>query len=101
MKLKKGDTVKILLGKDRGRIGKIERVLRKKGLVVVGGVNIYKKHLKKRGENQPGGIVEISKPLPVAKVALVCPECDRATRVGYKIVRGKKIRICKKCRKPV
>jgi len=101
MKLKKGDTVKVLLGKDKGRTGKIIKVLAKKGMVVVEGINVYKKHVKKKSEEQPGGIIEITKPLPVCKVALVCPQCGKTTRVGYTFVKGEKMRICKKCGKVI
>jgi len=106
MKLKKGDTVLVVIGRDRGKKGKIEHIFEKRGKIQVAGVNIYKRHLKARGENQPGGIIDVVKPLSVAKVALVCPKCNQQTRVGYKIlhqtvrdkIAGKeKIRICRKC----
>jgi len=97
MRLKKGDTVKILRGKDRGRSGKIEKIIPKKGKLVVEGLNIYKKHVKPQGEGKPGGIVEISKALPIANVILVCPKCNKATRVGYSFEGKKKVRVCKKC----
>ena len=102
MKLKKGDTIKVILGRDKGRTGKIEKVLPKRNQVVVAGINIVKKHLKARGENQPGGIIEIAKPLPASKVAFVCPKCGQATRLGYLVdSKGEKTRICKKCQAPV
>ena len=77
MKLKKGDTVKILLGKDKGRKGKIQRLFTKEGKVLVEGVNIYKKHLKSQGEQKKGGIIEISRPMIISKVALICPSCSK------------------------
>lgn len=98
MKLKKGDKIRITAGKDRGRKGVIEKVFPKEGRVLVPGINIYKKHVKPRGEKQPGGIIEIPRPLSVAKVALVCPKCKQPTRIGYQIGKGKgKSRICRKC----
>jgi len=101
MKLRQGDTVKVMAGKDKGRTGKIEKVLPKKNKVVVGGINVYKRHLKPRGENKPGGIVDIVKPLSAASVALVCPKCGQVTRVGFQTTQDEKVRICKKCKKPV
>jgi len=98
MKLRKGDQVKVLLGKDKGKTGKIERVLPKKNLVVVGGVNTYKKHVKKQSEQQPGGIVELNRPLPVSSLALICPKCKQPVRVGWQGEKKDKRRICKKCK---
>lgn len=99
MKLKKGDTIKIIKGKDKGRTGKIERVFPKLNRVLIPGINVYKKHTKPRGEKEPGGIIDIVKPLSVANVALVCPKCGQPTRVGYQVDQsGEKQRICKKCK---
>lgn len=98
MKLQKGDRVKITAGKDRGREGVVEKVFSKEGKVLVPGINICKKHVKPRGEKQPGGIVEMPRPLPVAKMALLCPKCKQPTRVGYQFRKDKnKSRICQKC----
>lgn len=97
MKIKKGDTIFVTSGKDQGRQGKIERVFVKDQTVLVTGLNIAKKHLKSQGEKKPGGIVEIAQPLPLAKVALVCPKCHQPTRVGFKVNQKGKHRFCKKC----
>lgn len=98
MKLKKGDTIKILSGKDKERTGKVQKIFAKKNKVLVEGVNLYKKHLKPQKEGQKGGIVEASRPLSFGKVILICPACNKSTRVGYQIDKnGKKTRICKKC----
>lgn len=98
MKLRKGDNIIVTVGKDKGRKGKIEKVLPKVGKVLVPGINIYKKHTKPRGEKQPGGIIDIIKPLPIANVALLCPKCGKPTRVGYQISKdGSKNRICRQC----
>lgn len=97
MKLKKGDKVKIMAGKDHGKEGAVEKVFLKEGKIVVAGVNIYKRHLKPRGAGQKGSIVEINKPMPASKVALICPKCKKITRVGYKMTKSEKVRICKKC----
>lgn len=98
MKLKKGDEVIITGGKDRGRKGKIERVYPKKSKVLVAGLNIYKKHVKAQSKEKPGGIIELSRPLSIANVALICPKCKKPTRIGYLFdQKGEKHRVCKKC----
>lgn len=102
MKLRKGDKVKVTAGKDRGREGVVEKVFPKEDKVLVTGVNIYKKHIKARGEGKPGGIVEIARPLAVAKVALLCPKCKQLTRIGFQLEeKKKKSRICKKCQQKI
>lgn len=101
MKLKIGDQVKVMLGKDRGKLGKVEAVLPQKDSVVVTGVNMYKKHIKKQGQDKPGGIIDLTKPLNVAKVALICPKCHLITRVGFTGIGKQKVRICKKCQQPL
>jgi len=98
IRLKKGDNVVVLLGRDRGKKGKIERVYSKSLMVLVSGVNVFKKHLKPRGEKKPGGIIDITKPLLISKVALVCPKCNQQTKIGYQLTKEEKIRICKKCK---
>jgi large subunit ribosomal protein L24 len=100
LKLKVGDKVKVLAGKDRGRDGEIERIYPKKKSALVPGINIYKKHVK-GVPGQKGGIYEIPRPLDFAKVALVCPKCKKSTRVGFKLIDKKKVRICKKCKREV
>lgn len=97
MKLKKGDEVIITAGKDKGKKGKIEKFFPKSDKVFLPGLNIYKRHMKKRDENNPGGIIEFSRPLPVANVSLICPKCNKETRVGFKVINKEKIRVCKKC----
>lgn len=98
MKLHKGDTVLVTGGKDQGRRGKIARVIPATNKVIIEGVNKYKKHLKPRGKDQPGSIIERERPLPTANVALICPKCKKQTRVGYEFEKsGKKSRVCRKC----
>ncbi len=97
MKFKKNDEVKIVMGKDKGKTGKIERVFPSEGKVLIAGINIVKRHMKGTPSGQKSGIKEIAKPLAVASVALVCPKCTSVTRAGFSIKEGKKIRICKKC----
>lgn len=98
MKIKKGDKVKVISGKDKGRIGVVERVYRNGGKVVIAGVNLYKKHIKKNEKMPQGGVVEIPRPINTAKVMLVCPKCAKIVRLGYEIVTKKKFRVCKKCK---
>jgi large subunit ribosomal protein L24 len=97
MKFKKGDTIIVTIGKDKGRKGKIEKVFPKERTVLVPGVNMYKRHMKQRDAQHPGGIVDVSRPLALSKVALVCPKCNQATRVGYMVTKDDKIRVCRKC----
>lgn len=104
MKLKKGDQIIVTIGKDKGKKGKVEKVFPKLSAVIVAGINIYKRHRKKRDDRHPAGITDIVKPIDVAKVALICPKCNTQTRVGYRVTKdlpagrqGVKERICKKC----
>lgn len=101
MKLRKEDEVLIVKGKDKGKKGKIESVISKENKVLVPGVNLYKRHYKSRVQNKPSEIIEITKPLPAGNVALICPNCHKPTRVGYKIDNKEKVRICKKCNKKI
>jgi large subunit ribosomal protein L24 len=97
MKIKKGDTVMVTTGKNRGKQAKVERVFPDLGSVLIPGANEYKKHRKSQGENRPGEILTLSRPILLSKVALICPKCKQQTRVGYKFVDSKKIRVCRKC----
>ena len=98
LKIKKGDRVRVLTGKDRGKDGNVTRVLPAAGKVIVDGVNVAKKHQRATKATMQGGIIDKDMPLPVANVALLCPACGKATRVGYKIDGdGTKVRVCKKC----
>lgn len=101
MKIKKGDTVLIISGKDRGRRGKVLDVFPKEGKVVVEGMNIKKRHVRPKKSGEKGQIAEISAPFSVSNVKLICSQCGKPTRVGYKITEGKKYRICKKCGKEI
>ena len=99
-KLKIGDTVKITSGKDKGREGKVEKIMPTYGKVIVPGVNLYKKHVKGFGEVK-GGIYDLPRPLGLGKIALICPKCKKVTRVGFKFAGDEKVRICKKCAKEI
>ncbi len=101
MKLRKGDTIIVTVGKDKGRKGKVEAVYRRNGAVLVPEVNVFKRHMKKKDEKQQGGIIAIPRAIDASKVSLVCPSCGKPTRVGYLLLKSEKIRICKKCGKKV
>lgn len=101
MKYKKGDTVIIRSGKDQGKKGKIEKVFSKTDMVQVSGVNLFKRHLKKKGDKSKSGIIQLIKPLPAGKVSLVCPNCAKITRIGFISVKQEKVRFCKKCKQPI
>jgi large subunit ribosomal protein L24 len=100
MKIKKGDKVKILLGKDNGKEGTVAFVLGKDKRVFVEGVNLYKRHVKKMQDIE-GGIIDLPKSMNISNVGLVCPNCNKVTRIGYKMDGNTKIRICKKCGKDI
>lgn len=101
MKLKKGDEVKVVKGKDAGKTAKITRVLTQDKKVLLEGINQYKRHIKARMQGQNSEIVTITKPLPVANVAFVCPKCKEQTRIGYKMQGNEKVRICRKCEEKI
>lgn len=95
--VKKGDTVVVLSGKDKGKQGKIISAMPKAGKVVVEGVNKVKRHSKPSLKVPQGGIITKEMPLHACKVQLVCPACNKPTRIGHKEVNGKNSRVCKKC----
>ena len=95
-KIRKNDTVEVIAGKDKGKRGTVVRVLLKKDAVIVSGVNFVKKAMKKRSQQDQGGIAEVEAPLNISNVAIVCKKCG-ATKIGYKMDGDKKIRVCRKC----
>jgi len=97
-KIKRGDLVEVISGKDKGKRGKVLRVIPKEGKVIVEGVNMVKRHQRPIPQLREGGIIEREAPIYMCKVMVVCPNCDRRTRVGFKILEnGDKVRYCKKC----
>ena len=96
LKVKKGDRVIVLSGKDKGKEGVIQHAHPSEGTVVVEGVNTAKRHRKARSATESGGIIEIDKPIDASNVAVVSPSDGKPTRVGFKVVDGKKVRICKR-----
>ncbi len=97
LKIKRGDTVKVVKGKDKGKIGKVKKVLIEKKRLIVEEVNIVKRHMRATGPDRPSGIVEMEAPISWSNVRLVCPSCGEPTRVGFRFEEGKKVRYCKKC----
>ena len=95
--VKKGDTVQVLSGKDKGKEGKILTALPKKGKVIVEGVNKVKRHNKPSQTNPQGGIVTKEAAISSSKVMVVCPKCKKPTRIAHKVENGKSVRACKHC----
>ena len=99
MRLRKGDRVRVLSGKDLGKEGEITRVLPERNMVIVDGVNIAKKHQRSTSATMQGGIIDKDMPLPASNVAILCPSCG-PSRIGYRFGDdGVKARVCKKCGK--
>jgi large subunit ribosomal protein L24 len=101
MKVKKGDQVLIIAGKDKGRTGKITRALPKEMKILVEGINLRKKHVRPRREGEKGQIVDIPAAMDVSNVKIICPKCGKAARVAYEIKDGNKKRVCKKCKSEI
>lgn len=95
-KIRRDDQVEIIAGKDKGKRGTVVKVDREKGRVIVSGANLVKKALKRRSQQDQGGIAEVEAPLDISNVAIVCKKCG-PVRIGYKIDGDKKIRVCRKC----
>lgn len=100
-KIKKGDTVVVLRGKEKGKVGQVLRVIREENRVVVKGINLVRKHLREIPNVREGGIYEMEAPIHISNVMLLCPKCEKPTRVGIRTVIEKdnlrKYRFCKKC----
>ncbi len=101
MKIKKDDTILIITGKDKGKKGKVLRAFPRQNKILVEKVNIVKKHRRPKKQGEKGQIIEIPKPINVSNVKLICPKCGQATRIGFKISKNEKNRICKKCEQEV
>ena len=97
MKIRKNDQVKMLAGKDSGKTGKVSSVILGENKIIVEGLNLVKKHMRPRREGEKGQRVEMPRKIQISNVALICPKCGKATRVGFKIAGKNKARICKKC----
>ena len=103
MKIKKGDTIKVIAGKDKGKTGKVLQVLPALGRASVEGINILSKHLRSNKKEQQGQKIEYPSPIQISNIMLVCPHCGKATRVIYKISEDSKIknRSCNKCKSEI
>ena len=97
MNVKKGDTIVVLSGKDKGKQGKVLEVQPKAGKVIVEKVNVVSRHTKPRKQGETGGIVQREAAMYASKVQVVCPKCNKGTRIAHKIENGKKTRVCKHC----
>ncbi|MEW5736939.1 MAG: 50S ribosomal protein L24 [Thermodesulfobacteriota bacterium] len=96
--IKKGDRVKVIAGKEKGKIGNVRQVIGDKGRVIVEGLNKVKRHQKPNQVHRQGGILEKESPLDLSNVMLMCGKCVKAVRVRYKVLEdGKKVRVCAKC----
>ncbi len=95
--IKKNDTVKVIAGKDKGKSGKVLRVIPKKDRAIVEKVNMVKRHMKPNQQTRQGGILEREAPIHISNIMLICSKCTDPTRVGYKTIDDRKVRYCKKC----
>lgn len=98
MKIRKDDTIKMLLGKDRGKTGKVLRVFSRENKVLVEGLNLVKKAVRARKQGQKGQVVSKPRAVDVSNVMLVCPVCGKASRIGFNFEGDKKVRVCKQCK---
>ncbi|MDO8584612.1 MAG: 50S ribosomal protein L24 [bacterium] len=96
MKLKKNDNVKVMVGKDRGKTGKLLHINTQSHTVLVEGVT-QKRHQRAKKQGEKGEVVSVPRPIQISNVAIVCPNCDKVTRPGARFEGDKKVRICKKC----
>jgi large subunit ribosomal protein L24 len=102
MKIKTHDKVKIIAGKDKGKEGKVTKVVPETGKVIVENANLVKKHIKARRQGEKGQKITVASPINVSNVVLLCPKCNKQTRVGYLVLdNGEKHRICKKCKQDI
>jgi large subunit ribosomal protein L24 len=100
MKLRKGDRIRVIAGKDVGKEGEITRAYPESDRVIVDGVNIAKRHTRATGQTMQGGIIDKDMPLHVSNVAIICSSCDRTSRIGYRFEDdGTKVRVCRRCGK--
>ena len=97
MKIKKGDTVEVLSGNDKGKKGEVLEVLPKKDKIIVKGINVRKKHMKPKKQGDQGGIIPVECAIYSSKVNVVCPKCKKGVKVGYIFEKDEKVRVCKKC----
>ncbi len=97
MRLHKGDKIQVITGRNRGKTGKLLSSLKDRNLVVVEGINLYKKHKKAKRQGEKGETVLVPRPINASNVMLLCASCGRPTRIGFRLEGDKKNRFCKKC----
>lgn len=97
MKIKKGDTILVISGKDRLRTGKVLNVFSKEKAVMIEGINLRKKHVRPKRSGEKGQIVQVPSSINISNVKLICQKCGKAVRTGYKTEKARKYRVCKKC----
>ena len=98
VKIRRDDTVKVMVGKDRGKQGKVLQVFPERGRALVEGINLVKKHLKRTQDNPQGGVSAQERPVSVANLRRICPRCNRPVRIGFTVAAdGAKQRVCKRC----
>ena len=101
-KIKRNDQVQVLNGKDRGRRGPVRSIITDKERAVVTGINMMKRHRRATGPQQAGGIIDLEAPIAISNLAVVCKSCDKATRVGFRLLEdGRKVRFCKHCNEAI
>lgn len=99
-KIRKGDKVKVITGNDRGREGEVVRIYRQTQRIIVKGVGMITRHQRPTQRQREGGIIEREGTIPISNVLVICPECDRPTRIGFTIAEtGEKLRLCKQCQR--
>ncbi len=101
MKIKKGDNILIISGKDKGKTGKVLKSMPSIGRVLVEGVNNVTKAVKAKRQGEKGQLIKVAMPIDVSNIKFICPKCGKAVRIGYKIEKNNKNRICKKCKQIV
>lgn len=102
MNIHKNDPVIVISGKDKGKTGKVRRVLPKDNRLIVEGVNMIKKHMRRTAAMRQAGIVEREAPVSVSAVMLLCPKCNHPTRIGHRLLEdGKKVRLCRACQEVI
>jgi len=101
-KIRKGDDVMVMAGRERGKRGRVQRINRKDGRLVIDGVNMTVRHIRPRPGVQQAGRIDLEAPLNASNVRMVCPHCNKAVRVGFSVLEdGKKVRVCKKCHEAI
>jgi len=101
IKIKKGDEVIMLNGKDKGKKGKVLKIVRKSNRVVVDGLNLVKKNLKPKKQGEKGEVITMPRAVDISNVAIFCPRCNKGVRVGFRLSGEQKMRICRKCQETI